>query len=300
MDRKILYFINPASGPKKKGSPEKVISEATRSQQIDFEFVLTNALGNYPLLADKIIAENITDVVICGGDGTVNQVVSALINIDVNIGIIPLGSGNGLALAAGIPRQIGKALELIFNGSSSYIDAFYINDKFSCMLSGLGFDAQVAHDFATHPKRGLYTYIQQTLKNFINATPYAFDITIKGQSFTTEAFFISIANSNQFGNNFKIARKAILDDGMLDIIVVKKMSKLMLLWSVIRHVFAGEVRRSDELNHKSEVLYLQAEKVLIHNYTMAPLHVDGEPVETYKHLDIQIIPSAFKLIRPQQ
>ena len=166
MDRNILYFINPVSGTKRKTSPEKRIAEETRLQQIDFEFALTNADGSYPELADKIRNENFTDVVICGGDGSINQVVSSLLGLEVNIGVIPMGSGNGLANAAKIPMQFKKALQLIFDGSSSYIDAFYINERFSCMLSGLGFDAKVAHDFASKPERGLSTYIQQTLKNF--------------------------------------------------------------------------------------------------------------------------------------
>ena len=299
MARRILYFINPVSGPKKKLSPVKVISEATNAEQIDFEFAFTNENGEYPYLADKIRREKITDVVICGGDGTVNQVVASLLEADVNIGIIPRGSGNGLALAAKIPKNINKALKLIFTGKPSYVDAFFINEKFSCMLCGLGFDAQVAHDFANQPNRGLSTYIQQTILNFVKALPYSFDITIKGKTFSTEAFFISIANGNQFGNNFKIAPKASLDDGLIDIIVVNKMSKTRLLWSVVRHILAGKVNHHEERHfHKKEVMYFQADKLLINNNSMAPLHIDGDPVDTFGHFEVQVLPAAFRLIRP--
>ena len=298
MDRKILYFINPVSGPKRKESPENVIAEATRKRNIKFEFAPTDPSGNFPLLAEKIISEGISDVVICGGDGTVNQVIACLLNSDVNIGIIPMGSGNGLAFTAKIPKSIDKALELIFDGHASYIDAFFINNKFSCTLSGLGFDAQVAHDFAGKSERGLRTYIQQTVKNFLRAMPYSFEITIKGRSFSTEAFFISIANSNQFGNNVKIAPKAVLNDGKLDIVVVTKMSKPKLVWSVVKHILTGEVQHHEDRIQKKDIIYLQAQNVLIWNHSLAPLHIDGEPVETYKRLEIEILPNAFRLIRP--
>ncbi len=142
-------------------------------------------------------------MIICGGDGTVNQITEALLGVKVNIGIIPLGSGNGLAFSAKIPHNVEAALEIIFNGKTGLIDAFYINSMFSCMLCGVGFDAQVAHNFSREKKRGLATYVKQSLKNFVSALPYTFSVSANGTSFMTDAFFISIANSNQFCNSYK-------------------------------------------------------------------------------------------------
>jgi diacylglycerol kinase family enzyme len=210
-----------------------------------------------------------------------------------------MGSGNGLALAAKIPKQMDKALDVIFTGKASYIDSFYINSGFSCMLCGVGFDAQVAHDFAQQSKRGLSTYIKQTLFNFINVQPWSFEIINKGKSFTAEAYFISIANSNQFGNNFTIAPKASLNDGLLDVVVVKKMSKLRVLWAVIQQVMNGKIKDYDEKTfHEKDVLYFQTNKLIIHNLDSAPLHIDGDPKDTAKKFMIEIIPDAFKLIQP--
>lgn len=167
------------------------------------------------------------------------------------------------------------------------------------MLCGLGFDAQVAHDFAQQPKRGLATYVKQSVKNFIKAQPYQFDITHKGRTFSTEAFFISVANSNQFGNNFTIAPKASLHDGLLDIIVVKKMSKARMIWAVLKQIRSGEVGAHEERNfHKKEVLYFQTDNLIIHNHQLAPLHIDGDPATTAKKFKIEILPNAFKLIMP--
>ena len=297
--RKILYFINPVSGPNRKPILKDAIIENTFEQNIFFEILFTNAAGEYQFIVDKITREGFTDVVICGGDGTINQITSCLLGVDVNIGIIPCGSGNGLALAAKIPRNINKALQLIFNGSSSFIDAFFINEKFSCMLCGVGFDAQVAHDFALQPGRGLATYVQQSIKNFITATPYLFDITHEGITFSAEAYFISIANSNQFGNNFTIAPRASLQDGLLDVVVVKKMSKLKMVWTILKQIRSGEVGTQRDRNfHKREILYFHTDKLIIHNHQLAPLHIDGDPADTDKIFQIEILPKAFKLIMP--
>jgi len=299
MSRRILYFINPVSGTGRKDLLVKLIEEKTSSQNIPFEILPTNAEGDYFFLKEKIENEGITDIVVCGGDGTVSQVASVLLEEAINIGIIPMGSGNGLAFAAKIPKKIDKALDIIFTGKASYIDSFYINSNFSCMLCGLGFDAQVAHDFAKQPQRGLTTYIKQTILNFFAANPYSFDIVNKGKSFNTSAYFISIANSNQFGNQFTIAPKASLKDGLLDVVIVKKMSKLRMLWAILKQISTGQINEYNEKTfHKKDVLYFQTPRIIIHNLEGAPLHIDGDPAETSKKFSIEIIPQAFKLIQP--
>jgi len=297
MPRKFIYFINPISGTEGKTILLKKIKERTLQQNIPFEIMHTNAEADYAFLKEKISTEKITDVIVCGGDGTVNQLANALLGVEVNIGIIPMGSGNGLAFAAKIPKKADRALDIIFKGRSQYIDAFYINGKFSCMLCGIGFDAQVAHDFAKQSKRGLATYVKQSTKNFFKAKPYPFGLSVDGNEFTTEAFFISIANSNQFGNNFTIAPKASLSDGLLDIVVVNKMSKLRLIWSVIRQVRMGQIRLyEDKKYHHNEIHYFQTRKLILFNPSMAPLHIDGDPATTSDKFEIELINKAIRLL----
>ena len=299
MHRKIIYFINPISGTKDKTAALKIIEARTIQQNIPFQILHTNAAGNYYFLKAKIEAEQITDIIVCGGDGTISQIASCLIDEDINIGIIPMGSGNGLAYAAKIPKDINKALDIIFTGKSSYIDSFFINDTFSCMLCGLGFDAQVAHDFAKETSRGFVTYIKKTFENFIVAKPFAFEIISQGKSFAADAFFISIANSNQFGNQITIAPKASLNDGLIDIVLVKKMSKMRVVWAILKQVLAGKLMEHNEKTfHEKDVLYFQTNQIIIHNLALAPLHVDGDPAVTAKKFVIKIIPDAFKLIQP--
>ena len=299
MDRKFIYFINPISGTGGKAFLTKIIKNKTSEKNISFEILHTNATGEYAWLKEKITTEKITDIIICGGDGTVSQVANALLGIPVNIGIVPMGSGNGLAFAAKIPKRIHKALEVIFAGHATAVDSFYINKKFSCMLCGLGFDAQVAHDFAKQKKRGVFTYIKLSLKNFFAAKPFSFELILDGRSLNTEAFFISVANSNQFGNNFTIAPKASLNDGLLDIVVVNEMSKLRMIWTVLKQVHHGQVSLyEDKKYHRNDIHYFQTKKLIIKNPKLAPLHIDGDPVETAASFEIEIIENAFKLLMP--
>lgn len=299
MNRKFIYFINPISGTGGKVLLLEIIKNKTTEKNIPFEILHTNAAGEYIYLAEKIATEKITDIIVCGGDGTVNQIANALHGIDINIGIIPMGSGNGLAFAAKIPKRIHKALEVIFNGKAAHIDSFYINNKFSCMLCGLGFDAQVAHDFAKQQKRGLVSYIKQSTKNFFSAKTYPFVLSLGGEAIHTEAFFISIANSNQFGNNFTIAPQASLHDGLLDIVVVHKMSKLRMIWTILKQINNGQVRMyEDKKYHRNDIHYFQTKKLTISNPQLAPLHIDGDPAETATEFEIKIIENAFKLLMP--
>lgn len=276
-----------------------MIQQKTTARQIPFEILHTNAQGDYGFLIQKIEEEKITDVIVCGGDGTVNQVAKALLGIPVNIGIIPMGSGNGLALAAKIPKVASKALDVVFNGHGTYVDGFHINDRFSCMLCGLGFDAQVAHDFARQKKRGLITYVKQSIRNFFRARAYPFSLSVDNNEMHTEAFFISVANSNQFGNNFTIAPRASLSDGLLDIVIVNKMSKVRMLYIILKQIYNGQVRPyEDKKYHKTDIGYFQTAALHIHNPGLAPLHIDGDPADTAEHFEIKIVEKAFRLLMP--
>jgi diacylglycerol kinase (ATP) len=298
MSRHIIFIINPISGTRTKKDLQEFVEKKTAERKIPFQVFPSVASGDYSFLHSIIKEQKVTDVVIAGGDGTVSQVVNSLMDCDVNFGIIPCGSGNGLAYAAKISKQAGKALEVIFTGTPSAIDGFYINDQFACMLCGIGFDAKVAHEFAGQPKRGLATYARLVSKNFFSANPYSFSIESNGLQFSTEAYFISIANSNQFGNNFTIAPKALLADGLLDVVIAKKTVKPLLLFNLIKQILAGKLQKvENSLNQP--VIYFQTEKIVIENTNDAPMHIDGDPAETPSRLVIEIKKKCFRLIQPQ-
>jgi len=304
MPRKIIYLINPISGTGGKSSLQELIIRRTREQNIDFSILPTDAEGRYDFLLATLQKEQVTDVVICGGDGTVNAVAAALQGAAVRVGIIPMGSGNGLAFAAKIPKDPSKALDIIFAGQASFIDGFTLNGQFSCMLSGIGFDAKVAHEFARQKKRGLQTYIRVSLTHFLTSRAHSFRITLPlpngdQQSFPVDAFFINIANGDQFGNHVTIAPQALLHDGLLDVVIVRKMWKLPMVVAVIGQILRGKVlkeRPSDA--GKKNILYFQTPELTISNPEEAPLHIDGDPKMTAKEFRIKVSPAILQLIQP--
>jgi diacylglycerol kinase (ATP) len=299
MTRKILFFINPVSGTGSKMQLEKKIINKCTEKKVGFEILFTAKDGDYSFLKEKIHKDGISDIVICGGDGSISPIVASILNTNVNIGIIPIGSGNGLAFTAKIPRAVDKAFEIIFKGKASRIDAFFINKRLGCMLCGIGLDAQVAYDFSLQKKRGLATYIRQSFRNFLSASPYHFELKVQNSKFKVDAFFICIANSNQFGNNFTIAPQASLNDGLLDIIVVKKMSRPRIIWAVLKQMKTGKIKSHEEKGfHQKEILYFQTDKLEIMNEEMAPLHIDGDHAATNKKFNIEILPAAFNFIQP--
>lgn len=297
MQRKLLYIVNPISGTRNKKNLREIIEQETKKAGFPYSIYPSVANGDYSFLYPIIKEKKITDVVIAGGDGTINQAINSLRKQNVQFGIIPCGSGNGLAFSAGIPKDPVKALRIVFNGQSKLTDGFSINKQFACMLVGLGFDAQVAHDFANAPTRGLTTYVQKTLQNFFTSKAYAFELRTKEKEIKTEAFFISVANSNQFGNNFTIAPKASLTDGLLDVVIMTKQNKLSVLFQTLMQISGfHKVQRVDIVDEKSSLIYFQTESLHITNKDEAPMHIDGDPVETMKELNFTVKPDCFRLV----
>lgn len=298
MQRKLLYIVNPISGTRNKKNLREIIEQETKKIGLPFGIYPSVADGDYSFLHPIIKEQKFTDVIIAGGDGTINQVVNSLRKQGVQFGIIPCGSGNGLAFSAGIPKDPVKALKIAFNSKSKLTDGFKINGRFACMLVGLGFDAQVAHDFANAPKRGLATYVKKTLQNFFTAKAYSFIISTPEKEIKTEAFFISIANSNQFGNNFTIAPKASLTDGLLDVVIMTKQSKLSMLFQTLKQISGfNKVQRVDIVDERSSLIYFQTESLHIANVDEAPMHIDGDPVETIRELEFKVKKDCFRLVQ---
>jgi YegS/Rv2252/BmrU family lipid kinase len=240
-----------------------------------------------------------TDVIACGGDGTVNLVAAAVRHTHMNLGIIPVGSGNGLSRTATIPMKPSQALNIIRAGKVVKADSFTVNRHFACMLAGIGMDAAVAERFAQSSTRGLMTYTTQTLIEFFKAHPYQFEVCIDNFSFFTDAFFISVANSNQFGNNVTIAPLASISDGLLDVIIVQKMSKAALPFALLR-----QLRGNNKLKDLAaavgtqHVLYYQAKNVHVRNLQLAPLHIDGDPFAADENISFAIDPLSINLLVP--
>lgn len=299
MNKRILFFINPVSGTNSKNVLASYIKKECSIREVYFEIIATSREGAYDFLPKKIAVDNISDVVICGGDGSIAPIVAAIDGTMVNVGIIPVGSGNGLARTVGISRSIKKALQNIFQGVVNRVDAYTVNNQMGCHLSGLGFDALVAHEFSKSKKRGGNTYTKKVLQHFLRAKTYTFTLTCEEKQWNEEAFFICIANSNQFGNNFKIAPKAGVNDGLLDVIIVKKTIKPKLLLDMIVHLLSGKLISTPTQSNASSIHYFQTSKITIENVDNAPFHLDGDPFDSQNMYDFEILPNAYCLITPK-
>lgn len=299
MKRRFFFVINPKAGTRSKDGLEQFIQQRAADDGVEHHIYLTSSTTNpYTLqhLAEEFAA---TDLIACGGDGTVNMVAAAVKNTHMNLGIIPVGSGNGLSRTANIPLKPSAAYEVIKEGKVVKADSFCVNRQFACMLAGLGMDAAVAERFSHSSRRGLVTYTTQTLLEFFKAQPYQFEVCIDEFCFHTDAFFISVANSNQFGNNVTIAPLASISDGLLDIVIVQKMPKAQLPFALLRQIRGNNKLKAmaDELGSK-HVLYLQARQVQIRNLQQAPLHIDGDPANTEAELCFKMHPQSINLLVP--
>ena len=305
MNRKLFYIINPIAGNGSRGSLRKQIEERTRKAGYDFECRDSAIDGNYDLIAHAIQSKGFTDIIIAGGDGTINQVVGALRYLELPFGIIPCGSGNGLARCAGLSTDPQEALDTIFSGSAMRTDGYTVNGNFACELTGLGFDGAVAHAYAQSATRGLNTYIRHAIKQFASAPSYRFIVRLFGQALSLDAYMITVANANQFGNKVTIAPYASLSDGLLDVIIVKKQHKLPLLWRAYRQLsgqnqpLSGEdiITSLSDKRNQQDIHYWQVSAIEIENLDDAMIHVDGEATSRVEKAKIEIAPSVFQLIR---
>lgn len=296
MQRRLLFLLNPQAGVQKGQPLPQLIQKRCEAAGVEYTIENSRADADYNRLKEKIVNEHITDVIIAGGDGTISAVTANLRGLPINFGIIPRGSGNGLALAAGISKNPNKAIDIILKGKAQPVDAFMINEQFSCMLSGLGFDAQVAHDFEGQKRRGFWKYVQISIKNLLHLKAYPFVLKAKNVDLPVQAFFVSVANSNQFGNYITIAPKASLQDGLLDVIAVEKMNLLLFFLRVLWHIRFGTF--TNNFKKRKGITYFQTNELIIYNPQKAPFHIDGDGKETADEFAVKVIPAAYFLLMP--
>lgn len=290
MKRTALYIINPASGIGRQKDLEKLIRQETDDARMDIEVVFSER-PEHAFSLSREAAGKYDVVVAVGGDGTVNEVGRGLIHSSTALGIIPTGSGNGLARYLGMPFKVNKALEVINKGIIKSIDVIKLNDYYSLNVAGVGFDAYISHRFAGKKKRGPLAYMQLISKEFPKYKSDRYTLEIDGEKIELDAFLISFANSSQYGNNFHIAPQARIDDGLIDVCLIKDFPKYTAPALLISLV--------DQSIDKSKYdKIVKARKVTITH--PAPLlgHVDGEPVDFGKEAEIEIMPLALKVVIP--
>lgn len=289
MRKKILFIINPISGGKPKKHLPDIIRQEISADVFDCFCVFTEYVGHARELAQAAI-ENDTDVVVAvGGDGTINEIASVLAGTSKLMGVIPMGSGNGLATSLAIPFNPAKAVQVINRFRQMTIDSATLNGRPFFNVSGVGFDAQISARFARDKTRGLWGYIKNTFAEISTYNSEWYTITLDGRVIKRRAFMISLANSSQYGNNAHIAPEASLTDGLLDFCVIKPFPLYMFPVLAYR-LFSKTAHRSTYIE------IFKAREMRIERDTPGAVHLDGEPLELGACLDIVLNPATLHII----
>lgn len=221
--RKSILIYNPVAGAKHHRDFVIRIRQWLENNNVLAEVISTTHKGHGIEIAHQFIKKGYNHLVVAGGDGTINEIASAIIqHKDVSLGIVPCGSGNGLARHLNIPTKLTGALETAFSYKTLAIDVAFLNGQPFFSVAGIGFDALIAHDFATMKSRGLKNYVRAVLRNFASYEPIEYSISFQNKEIRAKALMITFANSNQFGNNTSLAPGASLDDGLIDLCIMKK------------------------------------------------------------------------------
>lgn len=288
MTQKIAFVINPNAGVKKKVDIIEFI-KSHFSKHIPYDFIVWKNKDDFESVKQQILKGNYTIVVACGGDGTVNQVASVVAKTKMALGIFPLGSGNGLARSNRIPMDLKEALRVIEKGTIKQIDGAMVNQYPFFCTAGIGFDAHIANEFAISTKRGFVTYFKTTVKEFFGYTPNDYKITIDGKSIETKAFLITVANAGQWGNDVYIAPEAELNDGILNISILKPFSLVALPMIGVK-LFSKKIHTSIQLQSE------KGKQIDIEFNGELPVHFDGEPLTVKNKISINIMPLALQVV----
>ncbi len=220
----IHFIVNPISGSGKhnigKTELEKYFPKDIYKIEVEYSNYKTHAIT----LTQNAIVNNPDCIVACGGDGTINEVASCLINTKIKLGIIPVGSGNGLASNLSIPKALEKATEIIRKGKTQFIDVGKVNDHYFFSNVGVGIDALIIKKYESYSKRTLMSYIRASIASSIQFKPMQTIISFNNQIINTKAFMLFISNSNEMGYGMSLTPKASLNDGQLDLVVVSKLN----------------------------------------------------------------------------
>ncbi|MEI6677517.1 MAG: diacylglycerol kinase family protein [Mariniphaga sp.] len=289
---KILFIINPVSGTKYKGHLPELIKRLIDTSIFDAEVIFSKYKGEATEIVVRKSGEGYRYFVAVGGDGTVNEIAKALINTEAILGILPIGSGNGLARHLCIPLQPENAIQLINKQKIQTIDYGMINNVPFFCTCGVGFDALIGEKFAQSKGRGLYNYFKTTVMEFYNYKPENYKITIDNQpSIHRTAFLITVANASQYGNNAYIAPDADLCDNQLDICILSPFRLYQAPVIGIR-LFLKNI-------NKSPLMYNQrANKIRLERASEGVIHFDGEPVRMERTLDLSVINKGLNVIIP--
>ena len=291
----IHFIVNPISGNGNNLITPKLVSGVFNFDEFKVKIKQTQRPKHAKELALKSIKEGADVIVACGGDGTVNEIASSLVGSNVKLGIVPMGSGNGLASALKIPKSISGALNVIKNSNSTQIDVGEINKHYFFSNTGIGFDANVINNYSKTKQRRLGSYLRASLLTFFNNPPsLSVKITTESKSLRLKPFMVFVSNSNEMGYDVSLTPKASIQDGMLDAIIVEPLNKL----EIIYFGFLLLIKRPQSFK---KAHYFLTKNLEITNLEKGGVlaQIDGESVQIKANqINIQIMQDALSVVVP--
>lgn len=289
----IVFIVNPISGTRSKDELKNLIPLTIDGDQYDWRLTRTEYAGHAAVIAAQCVADGVDVCVAVGGDGTVNEVARSLVQSQTALGIVPCGSGNGLARHLCLPMDMKGALEIINEGRVEPFDFGIINGQPFFCTCGMGFDAFISLKFAEAGKRGMVTYVENVLKEGLKYKPDTYTIEDETGIHSHKAFLITCANAAQYGNNAYIAPGASMQDGLMDVIVMEP-------FTVVEAPKLAMDLFAKTLSTNSRIKTFQARRVHIRRLKPGAIHYDGDPINMGTDLDVEIRPKGLRaIVNPQ-
>lgn len=291
--RRLTLVINPKSGTLSKRGLDTWLPERLRRMGYQVDVRLTAGPGHATDIAAEAAARGDYGVLACGGDGTVNEVAAGLVGTATALGILPAGSGNGLARHIGIPVDVELSTRVIAADNILACDYGTVNGKpFFCTF-GMGFDAAVSHRFAKKHRRGLNSYISSAIDEFIKYHPNKYEIIAGDHIITERAFLVSVCNASQYGNNAFIAPAASIRDGQLDVTIVYD-------GNILENAWTGVEMLTGSIGNHGKIRTFRTPALTVRRAEPGPAHIDGDPLHLPAELDIRCHPAAIRIFVPRR
>lgn len=288
----MLFVLNPISGDVEKDDLESDIRTTCEEHGIGCDFYTTSGENDEVRIKELMAQQQYDAVYAIGGDGTVSIVASLLIGTSIPLGIIPLGSGNGLAKDLNIPQDTEEALQLIHEHAVRSIDTLTVNGHPSIHLSDLGFNALVVKRFCEGDTRGPGAYAWIAMQEYLSYEPKQYRIETDTENFEGPAFMVTIANANAFGSNATINPNGILNDGRFEICLIEPFPKAAAL-GILYQLY------TDSIDTSVYTRKITCTRATIHNLENEVIHIDGEPIPIADVVNVKILPKSLKVILPK-
>lgn len=291
MKKRMLVIVNPVSGIGRQRKIERLLKENLNQDLYEFEVRYTERIHHGKDLARQGADEGFDIITAVGGDGSVNDVIAGMHNSNATLGIIPCGSGNGLARCMKIPLSPALAIRVLNQNNEGLIDTITLNDQFYiASIAGMGFDAHVAQLMKSAKLRGFPAYLNLILREYPTYQEKDYTMVIDGKEIHRKAWFTTFANSTQFGYNAAVAPQAKLDDGLIDISIVDKIP--------IDHIpITGPLLYANHFELSQHVEMYKAHEIWVAGNVDNWVNIDGEGENVGPELHFVNHQKALKILK---